>query len=37
MYLNHLSLKYFRNYREQQVDFSAPKTILVGEKCPGQI
>ena len=36
MYLNHLSLKYFRNYREQQVDFSAPKTILVGENAQGK-
>jgi DNA replication and repair protein RecF len=36
MYLNHLSLKHFRNYREQQVNFSAPKTILVGENAQGK-
>jgi len=36
MYLTHLSLKHFRNYREQQVDFSAPKTILVGENAQGK-
>jgi DNA replication and repair protein RecF len=36
MYLNHLSLKHFRNYREQQVDFAAPKTILVGENAQGK-
>ncbi len=36
MYLTHLSLKYFRNYREQQVDFTAPKTILVGENAQGK-
>jgi DNA replication and repair protein RecF len=36
MYLTHLSLKHFRNYGEQQVDFSAPKTILVGENAQGK-
>jgi DNA replication and repair protein RecF len=36
MYLTHLSLKHFRNYREQQIDFAAPKTILVGENAQGK-
>jgi DNA replication and repair protein RecF len=36
MYLTHLSLKHFRNYREQQIDFVAPKTILVGENAQGK-
>ncbi|MBD3881185.1 DNA replication/repair protein RecF [Phormidium tenue FACHB-886] len=36
MYLNSLHLKHFRNYREQQVEFSAPKTILVGENAQGK-
>lgn len=36
MYLTHLSLKHFRNYGEQQVDFTAPKTILVGENAQGK-
>jgi DNA replication and repair protein RecF len=36
MYLQSLQLKQFRNYREQQVDFSAPKTILVGDNAQGK-
>lgn len=36
MYLTHLSLRHFRNYGEQQVDFAAPKTILVGENAQGK-
>jgi DNA replication and repair protein RecF len=36
MYLKTLHLKYFRNYREQQVEFLAPKTILVGENAQGK-
>jgi DNA replication and repair protein RecF len=36
LYLTHLSLKHFRNYCEQQIDFAAPKTILVGENAQGK-
>ncbi|MBD2106557.1 DNA replication/repair protein RecF [Nodosilinea sp. FACHB-13] len=36
MYLTHLSLRHFRNYGEQQIDFAAPKTILVGENAQGK-
>ncbi|PZV14878.1 MAG: DNA replication and repair protein RecF, partial [Leptolyngbya sp.] len=36
MYLTHLSLRHFRNYDEQQIDFAAPKTILVGENAQGK-
>jgi DNA replication and repair protein RecF len=36
LYLTHLSLHHFRNYGEQQVDFTAPKTILVGENAQGK-
>lgn len=36
MYLTHLSLRHFRNYGEQQIDFSAAKTILVGENAQGK-
>ncbi|MGB3311433.1 MAG: DNA replication/repair protein RecF [Nodosilinea sp.] len=36
MYLTHLSLRHFRNYSEQQIDFAAPKTILVGENAQGK-
>lgn len=36
MYLTHLALKHFRNYSEQQVDFTAAKTILVGENAQGK-
>jgi DNA replication and repair protein RecF len=36
LYLTHLSLRHFRNYGEQQIDFSAAKTILVGENAQGK-
>ncbi|HEY9630763.1 MAG TPA: DNA replication/repair protein RecF [Coleofasciculaceae cyanobacterium] len=36
MYLKTLHLRHFRNYREQQVEFLAPKTILVGENAQGK-
>jgi len=36
MYLQSLQLKQFRNYREQRVEFSAPKTILVGDNAQGK-
>ncbi|MBD1915887.1 MULTISPECIES: DNA replication/repair protein RecF [Cyanophyceae] len=36
MYLTHLLLRHFRNYGEQQIDFAAPKTILVGENAQGK-
>ncbi|HEY9639526.1 MAG TPA: DNA replication/repair protein RecF [Coleofasciculaceae cyanobacterium] len=36
MYLKNLHLKSFRNYRDQQVEFVAPKTILVGENAQGK-
>ena len=36
MYLKTLHLRHFRNYREQQVEFAAPKTILVGENAQGK-
>jgi DNA replication and repair protein RecF len=36
MYLKTLYLKQFRNYQEQIVKFSAPKTILVGNNAQGK-
>lgn len=36
MYLKHLHLRHFRNYGEQLIDFTAPKTILVGENAHGK-
>ncbi|MBW4621537.1 MAG: DNA replication/repair protein RecF [Cyanosarcina radialis HA8281-LM2] len=36
MYLKAIHLRQFRNYREQQIDFSAPKTILVGNNAQGK-
>jgi DNA replication and repair protein RecF len=36
MYLKTLHLRRFRNYREQQVEFSAPKTILLGDNAQGK-
>jgi DNA replication and repair protein RecF len=36
LYLTHLALRHFRNYGEQQIDFAAPKTILVGENAQGK-
>lgn len=36
MYLNRLHLRNFRNYREQEIVFSAPKTILLGDNAQGK-
>ncbi|PLZ89600.1 DNA replication/repair protein RecF [Fischerella thermalis] len=36
MYLKTLLLRHFRNYQEQQVEFTAPKTILVGNNAQGK-
>jgi DNA replication and repair protein RecF len=36
MYLRQLHLRNFRNYCEQQVEFSAAKTILVGDNAQGK-
>lgn len=36
MYLNRLHLRNFRNYREQEIAFSAPKTILLGDNAQGK-
>lgn len=36
MFLQTLLLRQFRNYKEQQVDFTAPKTILVGNNAQGK-
>ena len=36
MYLKSLHLRQFRNYHDQQVEFSAPKTILVGDNAQGK-
>jgi DNA replication and repair protein RecF len=36
MYLKHLHLKQFRNYQDQKVDFTAAKTILVGNNAQGK-
>ena len=36
MYLNRLHLRNFRNYREQEIIFSAPKTILLGDNAQGK-
>nr|WP_238718564.1 DNA replication/repair protein RecF [Petrachloros mirabilis] len=36
VYLSSLSLRHFRNYIEQHVDFSAPKVILVGQNAQGK-
>lgn len=36
MYLNRLHLRHFRNYREQEIIFSAPKTILLGDNAQGK-
>lgn len=36
MYLRSLHLQQFRNYGEQQVEFTAPKTILVGNNAQGK-
>lgn len=36
MYLKTLHLRQFRNYKDQLIDFSAPKTILVGNNAQGK-
>ena len=36
MYLRHLHLRQFRNYRDQEVKFDAAKTILVGDNAQGK-
>ncbi|MGJ3249379.1 MAG: DNA replication/repair protein RecF [Elainellaceae cyanobacterium] len=36
MYLKSLNLRHFRNYADQRVQFSAPKTILVGDNAQGK-
>jgi DNA replication and repair protein RecF len=36
MFLQFLHLRQFRNYRDQRVEFAAPKTILVGENAQGK-
>ncbi|MBT9311319.1 DNA replication/repair protein RecF [Leptothoe kymatousa] len=36
MFLQSLHLKQFRNYRDQAIEFSAPKTILLGENAQGK-
>lgn len=36
MFLQSLHLRQFRNYRDQRVEFGAPKTILVGENAQGK-
>lgn len=36
MYLKHLHLWNFRNYREQALEFTAPKTILLGNNAQGK-
>ncbi len=36
MYLKRLHLRQFRNYHDQQVEFLAPKTILVGQNAQGK-
>jgi DNA replication and repair protein RecF len=36
MYLQSLHIQHFRNYPEQRVEFSAPKTILVGDNAQGK-
>jgi DNA replication and repair protein RecF len=36
MFLRSLHLRHFRNYLDQQVEFDAPKTILVGNNAQGK-
>jgi len=36
VFLQHLHLRQFRNYADQAVDFTAPKTILVGSNAQGK-
>ncbi|MGD1908807.1 MAG: DNA replication/repair protein RecF [Leptolyngbyaceae cyanobacterium] len=36
MYLKALQLRHFRNYREQVITFTAPKTIVLGDNAQGK-
>jgi DNA replication and repair protein RecF len=36
VFLNRLQLRHFRNYRAQEIIFSAPKTILLGDNAQGK-
>ncbi len=36
MFLSQLHLQYFRNYRDQRLEFTAPKTILLGNNAQGK-
>ena len=36
MFLKTLELRHFRNYEHQRVEFTAPKTILLGENAQGK-
>ncbi len=36
MFLKQLQLRNFRNYRDQHIDFTAPKTIILGENAQGK-
>ena len=36
MFLKNLTLRNFRNYQEQYIEFTAPKTILVGNNAQGK-
>lgn len=36
MYLHALHLRQFRNYRDQEVQFTAPKTIVLGDNAQGK-
>lgn len=36
MFLSQLHLQYFRNYRNQRLEFTAPKTILLGNNAQGK-
>ncbi|WP_199248354.1 DNA replication/repair protein RecF [[Phormidium] sp. ETS-05] len=36
MFLKTLNLRFFRNYKQQQVEFQAPKTIVVGDNAQGK-
>ncbi|MGK7890553.1 MAG: DNA replication/repair protein RecF [Leptolyngbyaceae cyanobacterium] len=36
MFLEHLHLRHFRNYGDQPIEFTAPKTILVGDNAQGK-
>ena len=36
MYLESLNLRHFRNYTEQNVSFTSPKTIILGDNAQGK-